>query len=259
VSADPAAWAGRGRASLAVFDSPDTEAAWLLSQICEWQREAAAENPPRQIAVGVLTRMKVGGRREAFLKHARSAGLEVETWDHPLHRPEVVQILRRHLNGVLATVADPREQIEELYLRCFAEVPAENANTLIDLRDAADELVDLIHGEDLGTLIDRIRISSEVDIPVGPGVHVLTGHTGKGQGFDKVVILGFEEGQIPSFFVKGRPDSDPEVREELALLHVMASRAKEELVFTICRRTNGYLQKPSRWLRLIEPHLEAVV
>jgi DNA helicase-2/ATP-dependent DNA helicase PcrA len=259
VSADPAAWAGRGRATLAVFDSPDAEAEWLLSQISAWQSEAAAENPPGQIAVGVLTRMKVGGRREAFLEQARTAGLEVETWDHPLHRPEVVQLLRRHLDGVLATVADPRQQVDELYLRCFAEVSAENANTLIDLRDAADELVDLIHDVDLGNLVDRIRISSEVDMPVGPGVHVLTGHAGKGQGFDKVVILGFEEGQIPSFFVKGRPDSDPEVPEELALLHVMASRAKEELVFTICRKTNGYLQKPSRWLPLIEPHLEAAV
>jgi DNA helicase-2/ATP-dependent DNA helicase PcrA len=257
-AANPAAWAGRGRASLAVFESPAAEAEWLLSQISHWQSEAAAEEPPRPITVGVLTRMKVGGRRDAFLEHARASGLQVETWDHPLHRPEVVQLLRRHLDGVLATVADPRQQIEELYLRCFADVPAENANTLIDLRDAADELVDLIHEEDLESLVGRIRISSEVDMPVGPGVHVLTGHTGKGQGFDKVVILGFEEGQIPSFFVKGRPDSDPEVREELALLHVMTSRAKEELVFTICRRANGYLQKPSRWLPLVEAHLDRV-
>ena len=208
--------------------------------------------------MGVLTRMKVGGRRDEFLERARAVGVEVETWDHPLHRPEVVQLLRRHLDGVLATVADARQQVEELYLRCFAEVPAENANTLIDLRDAADELVDLIGDDDLRTLVDRIRISSDVDVPVGPGVHVLTGHMGKGQGFDKVVIIGFEEGQIPSFFVKGLSDDDPAVLEELALLHVMASRAKEELVLTICQRVNGYSQKPSRWLPLIEPHLESV-
>lgn len=258
-AANPAVWSGRGRASIAVFDSPAAEAEWLLSQISQWRREAAAEDPSREITIGVLTRMKVGGRRDALLQQARTSGLEFETWDHPLHRPEVVHLLRRHLGGVLATVADQRQQIEELYLRCFADVPAENANTLIDLRDAADELIDLIHHEDLQALVDQIRISSEVDMPVGPGVHVLTGHTGKGQGFDKVVILGFEEGQIPSFFVKGLPDSDPEVREELALLHVMASRSKEELVFTVCRRTNGYQQRPSRWLTLVEPHLDRVV
>ena len=70
------------------------------------------------------------------------------------------------------------------------------------------------------------------------------------------VILGFEEGHVPSFFVKGLPDEDPQVREELALLHVMSSRAKEELILTVCHTTNGYPQKPSRWLKLIEPHLE---
>jgi DNA helicase-2/ATP-dependent DNA helicase PcrA len=258
-SANPDAWAGRGAACLAVFDTPAAEAEWLVGTISRWQSQSAMEDPPRPITIGVLTRMKVGGRRDAFLRKAGDAGLEVETWDHPLHRPEVVQLLRRHLDGVLATVDDRRQQIEELYLRCFADIPAENANTLIDLRDAADELADLIHDVDLETLISRIRISSEVDMPVGPGVHLLTGHTGKGQGFDKVVILGLEEGQIPSFFVKGRPDTDPEVREELALLHVMVSRAKEELVLTMCQRTNGYAQVPSRWLPLIEPHVERVV
>lgn len=254
-SADPDAWEGRGTAYLAAFDDPAAEARWLINQIAHWQHEAASADPPRSITVGVLTRMKVGGRRDAFLHQAQTAGVDVETWDHPLHRPDVVQLLRRHLDGVLATVTDPRQQVEELYLRCVADVPVENANTLIDLRDAADELVDLVREDGLEALVDRIRIASDVDVPVGPGVHLLTGHTGKGQGFDKVVILGFEEGQIPSFFVKGRPDSDPEVREELALLHVMVSRAKEELVITVCRRTNGYIQAPSRWLPLIEPHL----
>lgn len=135
-SADPTAWAGRGHASVAIFDSPAAEATWLLNQISEWQNHALAEDPTRPITIGVLTRMKVGGRRNAFLEQARASALEFETWDHPLHRPEVVQLLRRHLDGVIATVADPRQQVEELYLRCIAEVPAENANTLTDLRDA---------------------------------------------------------------------------------------------------------------------------
>lgn len=257
-SADPASWTGRGRAGLAIFTDQVDEADWLVRQLADWQQEASAEDPPRQLTIGVLTRMKPGGRRDVFLDRAHSSGLQIETWDHPLHRPEVVQLLRRHLDAVLATVPEPRQQVEELYLRCFADVTPENASTLIDLRDAADELADLIRDADLRTLVERIRISSEVDLPVGAGVHLLTGHAGKGQGFDKVVILGFEEGQIPSFFVKGRPDSDPEVREELALLHVMASRAKEELVFSLCATTNGYRQQPSRWLSLVEQHLVSV-
>ncbi|MDQ6851765.1 MAG: ATP-dependent helicase [Actinomycetota bacterium] len=258
-SANPERWAGRGRTLLVEFDDQVAEAAWLIEQIAAWQEQALAEEPPREITIGVLTRMKPGGRRDVFLDRARTAELDVETWEYPLHRPEVVRLLRGHLDAVLATVAEPGRQVEELYLRCFSAVPAENASTLIDLRDAADELMDSIHELDLRTLIDRIRIGSDVDVPVGPGVHLLTGHTGKGQGFDKVVILGFEEGQVPSFFVKGLPDAAPEVREELALLHVMASRAKEELVLTICRTTNGYRQRPSRWLPVIEDYVERVM
>lgn len=255
-SADPERWTGRGRVVVASFLDQRSEADWLCENIQTWQRLALEENAPREISIGVMTRMKPGGRRDVFLDRATALGLDVETWDHPLHRPEVVRLLRKHLDGVLATVADPRTQVEELYLRCFGEVPAENASTLIDLRDAADELADLINEEELRELVSRIRISSDVGMPVGPGVHLLTGHTGKGQGFDKVVILGFEEGQIPSFFVKNLPDSDPRVKEELALLHVMASRAKEELVFTLCDSTNGYRQSPSRWLDLVECHSE---
>lgn len=239
-SADPDRWAGRGRTALASFGDQAKEAAWLVDAIQAWQSQAMAEDPPREITIGVLTRMKPGGRRDVFFGRARDAGLQVETWDYPLHHPEVVQLLRKHIDGVLATAAQPMEQVERLYQRCVADVPAENASTLIDLGDAVQEIADLIPRESLRALVDRIRIGSDVDIPVGPGVHMLTGHAGKGQGFDKVVILGFEEGQIPSFFVKGLPDSDPKVREELALLHVMASRAKEELVFTVCQTTNGH-------------------
>jgi DNA helicase-2/ATP-dependent DNA helicase PcrA len=255
-AAEPDRWTGGGQTTLATFSGQATEAAWLVDRIQAWQVQASREDPPREITIGVLTRMKPGGRRDVFLERAREAGLDVETWDHPLHRPEVVRLLRKHLDGVLATVADPAQQVEELYLRCFDETPPENASTLIDLRDAADELADLIHETSLKALVERIRIGSGVDMPVGPGVHLLTGHMGKGQGFDRVVILGFEEGQIPSFFVKGLPDDHPEVLEELALLHVMASRAKEELVFTVCGTTNGYRQRPSRWLAVIEDQLD---
>jgi DNA helicase II / ATP-dependent DNA helicase PcrA len=89
-------------------------------------------------------------------------------------------------------------------------------------------------------------------------VHVLTGHAGKGQGFDKVVVLGFEEGQIPIFHVKNLDDGMPEVREELALLHVMASRAKEELVFTYTKIIGRHQQQMCRWATLIKPHVEIV-
>lgn len=258
-SAIPDSWGDRGQVTVASFPTPREEADWLRDLVRGWLDAAAHLEPAQRISVGILTRMKPGGRRDLLLETLQAHGIEVETWDFPLHRPEVVQLLNKHVDAVVATVEQPADQIEELYLRCFAEVAPENASTQIDLRDAADELVDLI-GDDLALdeLVHRIRVSSDLAEPVGPGVHLLTGHTGKGQGFDTVIILGFEEGQIPSFFVNGLPDDDPKVQEELALLHVMASRAKEELVLTICSRVRGYAQRPSRWLPLIEPHAEVI-
>lgn len=255
-SAEPEKWDGRGRASLARFDGQAEEAAWLLKQIQSWHEQAQAEDPPREISVGVLTRMKPGGRRDALIRMANDAGVAIETWDHPLHRPDVVRLLRKHVAAVTATTEDPADQVEALYLRCVAEVPADQASTLIELREAIDELSDLVETSDLASLVSTIRVSSGADVPVGTGTHLLTGHSGKGQGFDKVVILGFEEGQLPSFFVKHLPDDHPEVREELALCHVMASRAREELLITLCANTNGYLQRPSRWMKLVAPVIE---
>ncbi|WP_020379567.1 UvrD-helicase domain-containing protein [Candidatus Microthrix parvicella] len=258
-SAVPESWGNRGQVTIASFPTPQEEANWLVDVIRGWTDASMQEHPPRPVSVGVLTRMKPGGRRDLLLQTLQASAIDVETWDFPLHRPEVVQLLNKHVDSVVATVLEPTDQVQELYLRCFEEVAPENASTQIDLRDAADELLDLI-GEDkaLDELIHRIRISSDLAEPVGHGVHLLTGHSGKGQGFDKVIVLGFEEGQIPSFFVKGFPDEDPKVQEELALLHVMASRAKEELVLTICERVRGYTQQPSRWLRIIEPHAVVV-
>jgi hypothetical protein len=60
--------------------------------------------------------------------------------------------------------------------------------------------------------------------------------------------MGFEEGQVPNFFVLDVDDSDLNVREELASLQVMASRALAELVVTTCAPTAGHAKVPSRWL-----------
>ena len=253
-SADPDRWRGRGRVSLVRFNDQRSEAVWLGGQIRKWRQSSAVGGMTGGFSIGILTRMKVDGRRDVFLDHMEDEGIEVEVWDNPLHRVEVVRLLRRYVDAVLATVPDPTQQIEELYLRCSSDIPPENVLTAVDLRDAVDELAALIPNEDLYSLIDQMRTSSDAHQPVGPGVHLLTGHAGKGQAFDKVVIMGFEEGQIPSFHVKRLPDSDSRVREELALLHVMASRAKEELLFTICANANGYPQRPSRWLSLVKPY-----
>lgn len=257
-SAEPSKWHGRGKVAVALFRNPEQEADWLCKQIGEWLSEANNDGRSAEFSVGVLSRMRAGTRRQAFLERANALNLEVEIWDYPLHQPVIIELLKKHVNAVIRTVAEEGDQYGELYLRCFEELGQADVHTQIELRDAIDELQEQRGDGDLQARIQRIRSTSAQDVPVGPGIHLLTGHAGKGQGYDRVVILGFEEGQIPSFFVKGLPDSDPKVMEELALLHVMTSRARESLLFTICRRANGYSQSPSRWLGLVKDHAELI-
>lgn len=82
---------------------------------------------------------------------------------------------------------------------------------------------------------------------VGPGVHLLNAHTGKGQQFDWAIVVGLEEGHLP-----GKRNSHGDaLDEEQRVLLVMLSRARHGLVVTRTCETDGwYGPKPvvaSRW------------
>jgi DNA helicase-2/ATP-dependent DNA helicase PcrA len=100
--------------------------------------------------------------------------------------------------------------------------------------------------------IASCRVSAAPGTPVGPGLHVLTAHKGKGQEFDWVFVIGLEEGVLPDFRTKDQEQFD----EELRILHVMVSRARYGLVFSSIRTiTTQYGTRkdkdPSRWLDLL--------
>ena len=64
-----------------------------------------------------------------------------------------------------------------------------------------------------------------------------------------------EDGHIPDF----RANDPDEVKEELSVLHVMTSRARSSLVFTVCvdvpNGDQSWIREPSRWLEIIEAHI----
>jgi DNA helicase-2/ATP-dependent DNA helicase PcrA len=70
--------------------------------------------------------------------------------------------------------------------------------------------------------------ANHIDSPVGPGVHLLNAHIGKGQEFDWVMVMGMEDGVVPDF----RATDERAQEEELRTLHVMLSRAKFGLAIT---------------------------
>ena len=115
-------------------------------------------------------------------------------------------------------------------------------------------------GADLAAAVATCRHAPAVDKAVTPGVHFLTGHIGKGQEFDWVVVLGLEEGYIPDFRAR---EEDGGVDEELRVLHVMVSRARYGLVLAAASTSStraGLVQAtPSRWLNDLEPAITGSV
>lgn len=240
--AAPDEWSTEGEVRILRFPSLENEAREVLSMA---QRLLAADP---SLSVGVLARVHF--RKRLIEEVADDLGLEFECWDRAVDSPSVRTILRRCVERVPATAGDEAfDLLEEL---CLAECPPED----VDLRDGLLQGMDVVRelcssGVPLGTVVSSLAVRS--DEVVSPGLHFLNAHVGKGQQFDWVVVLGMEDDFIPGY----RAETEEELQEELRVLHVMCSRARLGLVFTVCRdiRWNPdreWLRDESRWLdRLI--------
>jgi DNA helicase-2/ATP-dependent DNA helicase PcrA len=98
-----------------------------------------------------------------------------------------------------------------------------------NLGEALSWCLDLMReGETAAGIRTRVRIGDERTLLSVPGVHLLTGHVGKGQQFDWVVVIGAEDGCIPDF----RADTRATLAEESRILSVMVSRARHGVIVT---------------------------
>jgi len=92
-------------------------------------------------------------------------------------------------------------------------------------------------------------------------VSLLTFHAAKGLEFDKVIILGMEDEQMPSFFAYRNDDQDDrsvskKIEEQKRLLYVGITRGKNEILFTIVENRSGRKHKSSPFLEQIRSTIE---
>jgi superfamily I DNA/RNA helicase len=131
------------------------------------------------------------------------------------------------------------------YLRARTEAGEALRNTCIIARTKSllDNYDGVIRGEDIETY--RIRADRPED-RTASGVRMATMHRAKGLEFDRVIIAGVKEGEVPnSRALAGADDGstrDQVLKRERSLLYVSATRAKREVIVT-CH------DEPSRWLR----------
>lgn len=237
--ADPSAFRSEGRVVSLERENKEDEAAALIAIV-----EKLTADP--SVTVGVVGRR--GGRATELRAAAQVAGVTFEDWTVPTHVPAVVEVLNRCVAMTTSHELGAAEELVHLEQLCREAIESTDVELLDELASAIDSLAALVaDGMTVAEAVGTCRPSPQPGNPVAAGMHVLTGHKGKGQEFDWVVVVGLETGHVPDF----RSVTEAALREELRILHVMASRAKYGLVFTYARTEGRWKRDPSPWLELL--------
>jgi DNA helicase-2/ATP-dependent DNA helicase PcrA len=236
-------WPDEGHVLSLERDDTDDEAASLLALIDE-----ILENPTTTI--GVVGRR--GSRLDSLRGTADRHGVTFEDWSVATHVPAVVDLLNRGLPQVVGQGTSDADVIDLLEGFCRDLVDPADVDTLDELVNACDVLRTMVsEGVSVSDAVASCHASPRPDAAVAAGLHLLTGHKGKGQEFDWVIVVGLEKGHIPDF----RSVVADALAEELRVLHVMVSRARYGVVVTYSRHTRTQAgwrsSEPSPWLSLL--------
>jgi len=221
VSAQPDRWADGGCTAKLVFEGRADEA----SAIATTAASILQHDPTASI--GVISRA-AWRRGEIDTEFGRTT-LPVRRWDLAIDDPTIVALIQTTIAALPrgATVADARSAV------LAAVDPAD-----IDTRELVEGAFDTLDRSDATTARAAIRALrvSDPNQAVGPGVHLLNAHTGKGQQFDWVFVIGLEEDHIPG----KRNNAGAALAEEQRVLLVMLSRARHGLILTRTRTAQGW-------------------
>jgi DNA helicase II / ATP-dependent DNA helicase PcrA len=230
---DPAAWHDEGASAAITLATMDEEARFIARASAQIiQADPAA-------SVGVIARS--GWRRGAIDRAFTSLpSVPCRKWDLAIEDPAVLNRIRSALASMPPdlTAKTARDKV-------IAQVDPSDVETIEQVSDAFDQLAAMTVPS-LRAALQQIRVRGD-DSAVGPGVHLLNAHTGKGQQFDWVFVPGIEEKHIPD----RRSTTGALLAEEERVLLVMLSRAAHGLVVTRARTLDGrygpYASTASRW------------
>ncbi len=118
-----------------------------------------------------------------------------------------------------------------------------------------EEFDSLSNEQAIPEFLARISLNSSQDnLENLNAVSLLTYHAAKGLEFEKVILMGMEDGNMPAYHAS-REDSDDDrpvskkMEEQRRLLYVGMTRAKNELIFTAVRNRGGRDRESSPFLR----------
>lgn len=236
-------WPNGGCSAKLVFETSLQEAEFVR----DLARRLLTADP--STSIGVICR---SGWRRRTIDEVFASELEfsVRRWDIAIEDPEILHLIQTAVAGLPrgASVNEAREAT----LSTVEETDVETRSLLIDAFDSLEK-----SGFASASSVVRSIRNFEPGGVVGPGVHLLSAHSGKGQQFDWVFLIGMEEKHIPDSRSSGES-----LTEEQRVLLVMLSRARYGLVVTRSRTRDGqygpFQIRPSRWWQDVETELNSV-
>lgn len=222
-SSRPDSWPSGGLTGHHDFESVEDEATWVLRFATNVHRRA-----PRH-RIGVIARTKY---RRAAVEVALIAGsppFDWYRWDDPIFDSEAAPLLRSALRraSAAALVSDesPAMYLQSLVPEHALQDPSTRDSVVAGCLWAEGLLADSVPRQEI---IGRIKVGEDETLLTAPGVHLLTGHAGKGQQFDWVIVLGLESDSIPGY----QATTADLRKEEARVLAVMLSRARHGALTT---------------------------
>ncbi|MGV1033766.1 MAG: UvrD-helicase domain-containing protein [Microbacteriaceae bacterium] len=172
--AAPDTWPSGGIAAEVGHATAEAEAAWAVQFA-----EAVLTRAPGQ-RIGIISR--IGSRRRfADAAFAAQDELDVHRWDDGVLDTETARRVRTVLGALdssaVTAADDPIEYLREFASFDQVQDPADR----ISLADALSWALDLLsHGSSPAEIAKRIRVGDNSTLLTKPGVHLLSGHAGKG-------------------------------------------------------------------------------
>jgi DNA helicase II / ATP-dependent DNA helicase PcrA len=232
-------WPDDGFGTATIFDDCAAEANEIVSAA-----RLLLERDPG-LSIGVITRSK--WRRREIDEAFTPSGLPIRRWDIAVDDPRILELVRTAMTQLPRGV-----DFEEARDAVLDGIDPADVDTI----EQVDEVFDHLSNSGLPTPRAALRVLRSSGDPleaVSAGVHLLNAHTGKGQQFDWVFVVGMEDGHIPD---RRNSSDDDLLAEEKRVLLVMLSRARHGLVVSAVRRLSGkygpYDATPSRWLSPFE-------
>lgn len=241
--AAPDTWPSAGLAAEVRHQTAEHEAAWTVKLV-----KAILSHAPDH-RIGIISRI---GSRRRFIDAAFAADkdTQVHRWDDGVLDTDTARQVKSVLANMDASAVLAADDSID-FLRIFAEFhQVQDPADRVALADALGWVLELLtQGLTPTEISKRVRVGDNSTLLTKAGAHLLSGHAGKGQQFDWVIVIGLEDGNVPFFEAK----SEDALLEEARVLSVMMSRARHGLVLSHAAAVpalNGrvFTKSPSRFL-----------